>query len=97
MIGATHSKGAMPTGNQQSSARGDLWNAAQMLESTFLAEMLKSAGLGEARREFGGGIGEDHFAGLLATEQARIMTEAGGIGLAEAIYRSLSLRVEGKE
>ena len=65
-----------------------LWNAATALEASFLAEMLKSAGLGASRGTFGGGAGEDQFAGFLTREYATAMAEAGGIGLAEAIYRS---------
>lgn len=73
---------------------GALFAAAQDLEASFLAEMLRSAGLGEARDAFGGGAGESQFAGMLADEQARAMAEAGGIGLAEAIYRSLTRGTE---
>lgn len=54
--------------------------------------MLKATGLGNSREAFGGGAGEDQFSGLLASEQARAMVEAGGIGLAESIYRSLAER-----
>lgn len=47
----------MTTGSRQGVIDG--------LEQAFLAEMLKYAGLGQARGEFGGGIGESQFAGLL--------------------------------
>lgn len=63
--------------------------AAMDLESTFLAEMLKSAGLGKARDSFGGGAGEDHFASFLVEAQAKQMTKAGGIGLAESLYNAM--------
>lgn len=63
--------------------------AAQELEAGFLAEMLKSAGVGESRDAFGGGAGEDHFGSFLRLEQAKLMAEQGGIGLAEAIFQSL--------
>ncbi len=66
-----------------------LWSAAQSLEASFLTEMLKSAGLGTPRDAFGGGAGEVPFAGFLAREYATGLTEAGGLGLAESIYRSL--------
>ncbi|ABF65708.1 Peptidoglycan hydrolase flgJ [Ruegeria sp. TM1040] len=66
-----------------------LRQAAIDLEASFLSEMLKAAGLGKAPEAFGGGSGEDQFAGLLVNEQARAMAEAGGIGLAESIYNSL--------
>jgi len=66
-----------------------LRQAAIDLEASFLSEMLKAAGLGKAPEAFGGGSGEDQFAGLLVNEQARAMAESGGIGLAESIYNSL--------
>ena len=50
----------------------------------FLAEMLKHAGLGKTS-SFGGGIGEDQFQSFLVSEQARIMAEAGGIGIAAMV------------
>lgn len=69
-----------------------LFEAAQKLEATFLAEMLKAAGFGQARDSFGGGTGEDQFASFLVQEQASAMVEAGGIGLAENLYEALKER-----
>ena len=66
-----------------------LWNAAQALESNFLAEMLKATGLGKSREAFGGGAGEDQFSSFLVREYADSMVRPGGIGLAESLYRSL--------
>ncbi|MGI3164045.1 rod-binding protein [Pseudooceanicola sp. 200-1SW] len=60
------------------------------METSFLTEMLKSAGLGRTPEGFGGGPGEDHFASFLREEQARAMVAAGGIGLAETLYQSLT-------
>ena len=65
---------------------------AVALEASFLAEMLKSAGHGESRKSFGGGKGEDAFASLLVREQATLMAESGGIGLAEQIIDSMMRR-----
>lgn len=61
------------------------------LEAAFLSEMLRHAGLGEAGGEsgFDGGAGEAQFASFLRDEQARAMARAGGIGLAEALYRAM--------
>ena len=70
----------------------ELRDVAAYLEAAFLEEMLKHAGFGAARDSFGGGVGEEQFASLLRTEHARAMTQAGGIGLSEAIYRSLLTR-----
>ncbi|MCB2128861.1 MAG: rod-binding protein [Rhodobacteraceae bacterium] len=62
------------------------------LEATFLAEMLKSAGLGEARSEMGGGVGEEQFSSFLRSEQAKLMAQQGGVGLAENIFEALKRR-----
>ena len=66
-----------------------LMKVARELEASFLAEMLKGAGFGKAREGLGGGIGEEHFSTFLVQEYASATVEAGGIGLAESIYRSL--------
>lgn len=66
-----------------------LRQAAQELEATFLAEMLKSAGLGRTPDTMGGGAGEDQFASFLVRAQADAMVRAGGIGLAESVFRAL--------
>ena len=64
-------------------------DVAVALEASFLAEMLKFGGHGETRSSFGGGEGEDSFAGFLVREQAKLMAQGGGIGLAEQIVESL--------
>ena len=69
-----------------------LQKAAKDMEAAFLAEMLKSAGLGQSRTEFGGGAGEDQFSSFLVQAQAEHMVQAGGIGLAEAIFDALKER-----
>lgn len=69
-----------------------LRDAAQKLESTFLAEMLKSAGFGATRSAFGGGIGEDQFSSFLRDAQANELARAGGIGLAETVFRAMVIR-----
>ncbi len=65
---------------------------AKDLEAAFLAEMLAHAGLEGADGAFGGGIGEEQFASFLREAQAKAMVNAGGIGLAGQIFRSLSER-----
>lgn len=66
--------------------------AARAFEAAFLAEMLKHTGLGEAPEGFGGGVGEDQFAGFLREAQARQMAQAGGIGIAEYVLRQVADR-----
>lgn len=72
-----------------------LREAAQKLEATFLTEMLKSAGVGAPRDSFGGGAGEEHFASFLREAQAEEMVKAGGIGLAEALFDAMKVRMNG--
>ncbi len=81
-----------PVGERQGPARRDpaIWEKSKAFEASFLSEMLRATGLGKSRTSFGGGVGEDQVSSLLASEQAMAMVEAGGIGLAESIYRSLT-------
>ncbi len=69
-----------------------LRETAKAFEASFLAEMLKHTGLGKSRESFGGGAGEDAFSSLLVSEQAKLMAESGGVGLAEHIFNSLAAR-----
>lgn len=73
----------------------ELRDAAVKLEATFLAEMLKSAGLGTPRDAFGGGQGEDQFSSFLRQAQADEMAKGGGIGLAEALFEAMKVRMNG--
>jgi len=66
-----------------------LMEAAENLETVFLAEMLQSAGLGQTSEVFGGGVGEDQFASFLVQEQAKQIVQRGGIGLAQSLYEAL--------
>lgn len=74
--------------------RETLMQKARELEAAFLAEMLAHTGLRETQGAFGGGAGEEQFSSFLRQEQARLMVEKGGIGLAELIFRSMA-EVEG--
>ena len=79
-----------PAGGDDPDRRAaQLMKVAQTLEAQFLSEMLKSAGVGQPPGTFGGGAGEDQFASFLRDEQAKQMTEAGGIGLAQALFESM--------
>ena len=68
--------------------------AAEKLEATFLAEMLKSAGFGEQENSFSGSAGEDQFASFQRTAMAEQMVKKGGIGLAEAFYKSMMEKMD---
>lgn len=63
---------------------------ARALEAAFLAEMLSHAGLGKTDGPFSGGAGEAQFSSFLRHEQSRLMVEAGGLGLAETIFRAMN-------
>lgn len=67
----------------------EIMEVARSLEAQFLSEMLKSAGVGETPDAFGGGSGEDQFASFMRDEQAKQMTQAGGIGLAQSLFESM--------
>lgn len=84
--------GAPPSRATVPSRDDRLRAAAEQLEATFLSEMLKSAGLGEVSDSFGGGIGEEQFASYLRDEQAHEMVRAGGIGLAESLFKAMQGR-----
>ena len=81
--------GQSPSQNISTERDPEVWAAAKALEASFLSTMLQSAGLGDAQDAFGGGIGEEQFAGMLASEHAKAVSDAGGIGLAESIYRAM--------
>lgn len=67
-----------------------LRRAAEELEAAFLSVMLKEAGVGRPLPGFGGGVGEEQFGSFLRDAYAQDMARAGGIGLAESIFRSLA-------
>jgi peptidoglycan hydrolase FlgJ len=85
------------TGTLQGDKAQALMAKAQELEAVFLSEMLSHAGLGDGRESFGGGIGEDQFSSFLRSEQAKAMAAKGGIGLAELLFRSMSVTEAGHE
>ena len=86
-------------------AEDPLYAKARALESAFLSEMLRHldpmeasaiSGLSQesASKSFSGGAGEQQFRSFLRAEQAELLVERGGIGLAEQIYRALKSRTE---
>jgi peptidoglycan hydrolase FlgJ len=79
-----------PASSAQTERQAILMAKARELESSFLAEMLAHSGLGESDGSFSGGAGEDQFASFLRQEQARLIVEGGGIGLAELIFNSMA-------
>jgi peptidoglycan hydrolase FlgJ len=79
----------LPITAQQPTRHDQLMSKAEELEASFLAEMLAHSGLGEMQGAFGGGQGEAQFTSFLRQEQARLIVEKGGLGLAELIFNSM--------
>lgn len=78
-----------PITAQPPSRHDQLLSKAEDLEATFLSEMLAHSGLGEVQGSFGGGEGEAQFASFLREEQAKVIVQHGGLGLAELIFNSM--------
>ena len=74
----------------QSAPKTVLRTKVEALEAAFLAEMLRHSGLGEQESRFGGGIGETQVTSFLREAQAKAIVDAGGIGLAEMLMRSMT-------
>lgn len=74
---------------QPPSRNDQLMAKAEELEATFLAEMLADSGLREMQGSFSGGEGEAQFSSFLRQEQARLIAQGGGLGLAELIFNSM--------
>lgn len=74
-----------------------LMQKAKELETAFLTEMMSYIGAETQSGPFSGGIGEQQFASFLRQSQAAALTEKGGVGLAELIFRSLMKAEEGAD
>lgn len=71
-------------------------SAAKAFETSFIAEMLKGSGLNEMPSGFGGGEGEEAFSSFLTQEYAKLMSDRGGLGLAEHIFDALKQKATGQ-
>lgn len=67
-----------------------LHDKAVELESVFLSEMLAHSGLDRGLSPGTGDDGPDPFASFLRERLAEQIARAGGIGLSEAIFRSMA-------
>lgn len=85
---------APPKLPSRAGTEAQLHKLAAEMETAFLSEMLGHAGLGNAGDSFGGGVGERQFSSFLREQQTSAMVAAGGIGLAESLFRAMS---EGRE
>jgi flagellar protein FlgJ len=75
-----------PTNPNQMRAR----ETAEDFEAVFLAQMLGHMNLGvDPDSEFGGGKGEEAFQSMMAEKYGEAISEMGGIGIADAIYKEI--------
>jgi Rod binding domain-containing protein len=64
--------------------------AAEAFESFFLAQVLQNLYAGmPTDGPFGGGTSEGVYRSMLNTQYAKAITEAGGVGIADAVYREI--------
>ena len=63
---------------------------AQEFEAVFIAEMMKPMFEGiQAEAPFGGGKGEEVFRGMLLQEYGKIVSQTGGIGIADQVKEQM--------
>jgi Rod binding domain-containing protein len=66
------------------------WATAQDFEAQFMSSMVQTMFEGIKTDEtFGGGSGEDTFRSMLTSEYGKEMSKAGGVGIADQIYREI--------
>ena len=79
-------------GMDKSAAR----QAAEEFEAVFLSQMLEGMfQQTEQDSAFGGGPGEKAFSGILHEEYAKVMSQSGGIGLADRLTAEILKFQEG--
>lgn len=62
---------------------------SQKLEISFIAEMLSFVGMKGMDSDFGGGVGEEQFQSFLREQHAKLISDKGGLGLAEQFLNSI--------
>ncbi|PWE17560.1 chemotactic signal-response protein chel [Marinicauda salina] len=90
------STGAPQVGRVENMAQAR--EVAQDFEAMFLAQLLEHM-MGESTQSeaFGGGPGESAFKGMLNEEYAKVMAQAGGIGLADELAREIMTLQEAED
>lgn len=64
--------------------------AADEFEAIFISEMLKGMSVGlKTDGPFGGGQSEEIYRDLMNEELGKTMTQSGGVGISDAIYREM--------
>lgn len=78
------------TGNKAGIDIKKVEQAAEEFEAVFIGEMLKPMFEGiETKEPFGGGKGEEVFRGMMITEYGKMISQNGGIGLADHIKETM--------
>lgn len=63
---------------------------AEKFEAVFIAQMLSQMKMGiDPDGPMGGGQGEEGFRSVLNEEMGKVIADAGGFGIADAIYREI--------
>lgn len=82
---------AQPAAQRESAMR----KASEEFEAVFLSQMLAPMFAGiKTDGPFGGGHAEEIFRSMLVEETGKTIARAGGIGLADAVYRQLLIYQE---
>lgn len=79
---------AQSTPKNDEARDAEIRDKAKEFESVFIAEMLSHAGFDKALSE-SAGFGGEAFSRMLVESYAEQLTEKGGFGLADQIYRQL--------
>ncbi|MBA4210512.1 MAG: chemotaxis protein chel [Parvibaculum sp.] len=86
MPAATAKPSAAPHGTRDQRA----WEAAKDFEAQFVSTLFQSMfDSMEQENPFGGGPGETMFRSLLVDQYGREVAKAGGVGIADDIYREI--------
>ena len=95
--GSQQSAAARLTNQRSDASPTEQRAAAVEFEQFFIAQMLEHMFAGvPTDGPFGGGNGESIFRSLLNTEYAKIIGRAGGVGIADTVYREI-LRLQESE
>ena len=92
-IASPQTAAAFASGTKQPAATGDIARAQQQgreFEAVFLSTMLSQMFSGlQSDGPFHGGHAEEQFRSLLVEEMGNSISQAGGIGIADAVAREL--------
>lgn len=88
---------ATEKGNTEKRKDPNVLKAAKEFEASFLTAMLEQMWTGiEAEAPFGGGHAEKVYRSMVVGEYAKSISAAGGIGIADHVYREILSAQEGR-